>query len=63
MTLSMRTRIKGRCTATVAEFIVPGWGDKVKSGTGLLYRPASHVARRAGTTGRAGVDFIPSQGP
>ncbi len=46
----MRTRIKGRCTATVAEFIAPGWGDKVKSGIGLLSRPASHVARRAGTT-------------
>jgi hypothetical protein len=32
----------------VAEFIVPDWGDKVNSGIGLSYRPATHVAWRAG---------------
>jgi len=32
----------------VAEFIVPDWGDKVNSGIGLSYQPASHVAWQAG---------------
>ncbi len=29
------------CRCSVARFIVPDWGDKVNSGTGLSYRPAS----------------------
>jgi hypothetical protein len=43
----------------VAEFIDPWQADKVNSGIGLLYWPASHVAWRADTTTLyAGVDFI-----
>jgi hypothetical protein len=39
-----------RVNNTVAEFIDPWLGDKVKSGIGLSCWPASHVAWRAGTT-------------
>ncbi len=29
------------CTHKVAKFIVPDWGDKVDSGIGLSFRPAT----------------------
>ncbi len=47
---------------SVAEFIDLWLGDKVNFGIGLSYRPASHVAWRAGTIIYAGVDFIPQSG-
>jgi hypothetical protein len=39
-----------------AEFIDSWMGDKDNSGIGLSYRPASHVAWRAG------IDFVPNRG-
>jgi hypothetical protein len=38
--------------SSVAEFIVPDWGDEVNSGIGLSYRPARLHRLTAGTTCR-----------
>ncbi len=46
----------------VAAFIDPWLGDKVNSGIGLSYRPASHVALRASRQPYAGADLVPQSG-
>ncbi len=53
-----RGKVRYNLTKAVAEFKDPDWGDKVKSGKGLSYRPA----RLNGLAGYAGVDFIPQSG-
>jgi hypothetical protein len=54
---------KVRKTSSRMHFIDPWLGDKVNSGTGLSYRPANHVAWRAGTkTLRRSWLCPPSQG-
>jgi len=50
----------GAVSSTVAEFIDSDWGDKINSGIGLSYRPASHTwAGGAVRQPYAKVDFIP----
>ncbi len=41
----------------VAKFIVPDWGDKVDSGIGLSYRPATYAGRPV-LQPYAGVNYI-----
>ncbi len=45
----------------VAKIIVPDWGDKVNSGIGLSYRPASGLHRLASLYDNPMRDISPSQ--
>ncbi len=52
----------GSSYSTVAKFIVPDWRDKVSSGIGLSYRPASLHWLAGRYICRAGVNCIPQSG-